>query len=110
MAGIMLIGAPFLGAALTAPILQAGLRYAGVGLTGRVIIELALIAFGVCGTLLFPPGSARDGKNWGKTIIFVYCVSLGVWTMGDGLLMNTIQGIYAMIFKSKTSETDYSTN
>jgi hypothetical protein len=110
MAGIALIGVPFVAAACTAPILQAGLRFAGVGFTGRIYTELGLIGFGVGGTLLFPPGGANAPKNWHKFIVFAYTVFLGVWAIGDGLLLNSIFSIYAIIFKSETSETDYSTN
>ena len=70
MAGMVLLGVPILGGLVGGTVLQVAMHSAAMSLYERIAVELALISFGAIVIYIFPPGSAREGENWCKFMLF----------------------------------------
>ena len=93
MAGLVLIGIPVGCGFIGAPILQFCMRNAGLDINGRLVVEGSLVLGGALGIWAFPPGSAKDGMNWGKFMICLTSIALGVFAFLDGGIINVFNAI-----------------
>ena len=99
MAGAFLLGVPIVAGLVGGTILQVVMRSVSLNLYQRVGVELALMGFGAAVITLFPPGSAKDGKNWGKLMLFGSLVTTGGFAMAEGLIVNIVPGGAATVLK-----------
>jgi hypothetical protein len=99
MAGMVLLGVPILGGLVGGTVLQVAMHSAAMSLYERIAVELALISFGAIVIYIFPPGSAREGENWCKFMLFGTMVTTGGFAMAEGLIVNIVPGGAATVLK-----------
>ena len=73
MAGIFLIGLPFILGSVSAPLLQLYMRSALIPKEVRLAVELSSMVIGGLWVYLHPPGGAENCRNWRQ---FIYGMSL----------------------------------
>ena len=79
--------------------LQVVMRTASLSLYARVGVEVSLMAIGSFVVYIFPPGSAKDGENWGKLLVFGSLFTIGGMAMAEGLIVNIVPGGAATVLK-----------
>ena len=99
MAGAIMLGVPILGGLVGGTALQVGMRVAELDLLQRLTVELVLVVLGAAAIYTWPPGSAKDGKNWCTFLLCGSMVTTGGFAMAEGLIVNIVPGGAATALK-----------
>ena len=99
MAGMILFGCPLICGFVGAPFVQAVMRSYGMSMSERFSHEATMVICGAVAIALKPLPSPPCKKfaGWGWFMLFGSLVSLGVWTMADGIVINLGSGLYGLL-------------
>ena len=100
MAGIILLGIPVLGGLVGGTMIQVAMRTHGLSLFQRIGVEVALMGLGCIAICLKPPGSAKEGENWGIFFLAASMFTTGGFAMAEGLIINLVPGGGATVLKA----------